>query len=153
MKWFENAGLRLVVLMMFAFPSVEAAEGIRDRSENVVARLTVLDGLALRCQSALEVMGKAGMASDDCASYIKNMNGKYFQSTMDDCKSLLDWHNAKIAEVKNSIDQMVIDKPDEANAILDQIKSVKAACSVESLESYKNLLKPLATIKALSQLE
>ena len=152
MKCFERSGVALVVLMLLS-PLGAVAEGIKDRSESVVARLTVLDGLALRCQSTLEVMGKAGMTSEDCASYIKNINGKYFQSTMDDCKSLLDWHNAKIAEVKNSIEQLAIDKPDEANAILDQIKSVKAACSVESLESYKNLLKPLATIKALSQLE
>ncbi len=149
-------GLQHAVLAacLLSSGSVIAESIIQDRAESVSARLEVLDGLGLRCQSNLEVSGATGAGSPDCEKFLKNIQGDYFSTVMAECTDLLEWYEVKRKYIASAGSDLAESDPEAAQELINSMKVVRSACDTSQFGvKYKYIRKPLNTIKALSSLD
>lgn len=142
------------LLIMVAILSAQNAFAIdtNQKSDAVIAKLEVLDSLGLQCQSQLEVNGMDGVKSSECSKYLKNIKGSFFQSIQSDCGLLMQWYEEKQKFIRQNGNELAEKNPEIARKLLASMRKVDSACSIESLQGYTYIAKPLDTMNALSEL-
>lgn len=142
----------LIIIILSVLSVSTGAESISSRSADVASKLEALNGLGRSCETQLQRNGMDGSQSDECAKYLRNIQGSYLQSIGEECKRLSAWLSDK--------QQLIRDDPgyppsdSDAERLATDMKAVLGTCNTDNWTStYNYLLKPMSTIKAISELE